>query len=66
MLTSGRPSGSFRLSAFPGVKLKFGICRFFVVNDGSPIDFSISHGSLAAGGSPTGRAEVRMEEVSAR
>lgn len=32
---------------------------FFVVNDGSPIDFSISHGSLVQGGS--GRAEVTME-----
>lgn len=33
------------------------------MNDGSPVDFSISHGSLASGGG-WGRAEARMEGVS--
>ncbi|OAX36796.1 hypothetical protein K503DRAFT_276674 [Rhizopogon vinicolor AM-OR11-026] len=38
--------------------------RFFVLNDGSPIDFSISHGSNGSGGAGTRRAEAIIEESS--
>ncbi|KAI9463155.1 hypothetical protein HD554DRAFT_2175660 [Boletus coccyginus] len=34
--------------------------RFFIINDGSPVDFSISHGSNGAG-SRQGRAEALIE-----
>ncbi|OAX36799.1 hypothetical protein K503DRAFT_772166 [Rhizopogon vinicolor AM-OR11-026] len=37
--------------------------HFFVINDGSPIDFSISHGSESSGGA-TGEAQVIMERNS--
>ncbi|KAK1230928.1 hypothetical protein PQX77_005959 [Marasmius sp. AFHP31] len=34
---------------------------FWVVNDGYPIDFYISHGSQGGGGSDTGKAQVTIE-----
>ncbi|KAG8215630.1 hypothetical protein J3R82DRAFT_7499 [Butyriboletus roseoflavus] len=36
--------------------------RFFVINDGSPIDFSTSHGSYASGGA-VGKAIVTFEDA---
>lgn len=40
------------------------LLRFFIVNDGSPIDFSVSHGSHGAGWRQ-GRAEAIIENVRA-
>jgi len=38
------------------------VIQFFIVNDGSPIDFYISHGNKGVG-SGRGQAEIKIENV---